>query len=415
MATATTTTATQRKERPTSVKEYTYVWEGMDRNNRQVRGELKAASETVVTTTLRRQGIRITKLKRQSFRGGKKVTAKDITFFTRQLATMLKSGVPLLQSFEIVARGHSNARFSRLMMDIKGRIETGASMSQAFRAHPAHFDNLYCNLVAAGESSGTIDAILDRLATYQEKILALKSKIKSAMFYPMSVIVVAIVVVWVIMVFVVPAFKEVFTSFGADLPAPTLIVMAISDFFVSYWWLMFLIIAGAITSISFLFKRSEAFRFAFDRLVLRVPVVGEILKKATIARWTRTLSTMFAAGVPLVESLDAVAGAAGNALYAQGTRKIQTDVSTGTSLTNAMTSTNLFPSMVLQMTQIGEESGSLDGMLGKIADFYEREVDDAVAALSSLLEPIIIVFLGVVIGGLVIAMYLPIFKLGSVV
>jgi type IV pilus assembly protein PilC len=413
MATA-TTTAAGRKDRAT-VKEYTYVWEGLDRSNRQVRGEVKAASETVVTTTLRRQGIRVTKLKRQTFRGGKKISEKDITFFTRQLATMLKAGVPLLQCFDIVARGHGNARFSRLMLDIKSRIETGSSMSQAFRAHPAQFDDLYCNLVAAGEASGTIDAILERLATYKEKILALKAKIKSAMFYPISVIVVAIVVVWVIMVFVVPAFKEVFTSFGADLPAPTLIVMAISEFFVSYWWAMFLIVAGTITAFTMLFKRSPAFRFAFDRAVLRLPVVGEILRKATIARWTRTLSTMFAAGVPLVESLDAVAGAAGNALYAAGTRKIQNEVSTGTSLTNAMTSTNLFPTMVLQMTQIGEESGSLDGMLGKVADFFEREVDDAVSALTSLLEPIIIVFLGVVIGGLVIAMYLPIFKLGSVV
>jgi len=416
MATATTTSTAQRKERKDrGVREYTYVWEGLDRNNRQVRGEVKAASETVVTTSLRRQGIRVTKLKRQTFRGGKKVTEKDITFFTRQLATMLKSGVPLLQSFDIVARGHANAKFSRLMLDIKGRIETGSSMAQAFRAHPAHFDNLYCNLVAAGEASGTIDAILDRLATYQEKILALKSKIKSAMFYPLSVIVVAIVVVWVIMVFVVPAFKEVFTSFGADLPAPTLIVMAISDFFVSYWWAMFLIIAGAITGFLTLFRRSQKFRFAFDRAILKAPIIGPILQKAAIARWTRTLATMFAAGVPLVESLDAVAGAAGNSLYESGTRKIQTDVATGTSLTNAMTTTGLFPTMVLQMTQIGEESGSLDGMLSKIADFYEREVDDAVAALSSLLEPIIIVFLGVVIGGLVIAMYLPIFKLGSVV
>ena len=302
-----------------------------------------------------------------------------------------------------------------MMIDIKSRIETGSSMSQAFRAHPAQFDNLYCNLVAAGEASGTIDAILERLATYKEKILALKAKIKSAMFYPISVIVVAIVVVWVIMVFVVPAFKEVFTSFGADLPAPTLIVMAISDFFVSYWYVMFAIVGGSIFAFITLFKRSEAFRFGFDRLVLRLPILGEILRKATIARWTRTLSTMFAAGVPLVESLDAVAGASGNALYAAGTRKIQTDVATGTSLTNAMTNTNLFPTMVLQMTQIGEESGSLDGMLGKVADFFEREVDDAVSALTSLLEPIIIVFLGVVIGGLVIAMYLPIFKLGSVV
>jgi len=421
MATATTTATrreAQRKDatrRDRSVKEYTFVWEGTDRNNRQVRGESKAASETVVRTNLRRQGIKITKLKRQTFRGGKRITEKDITFFTRQLATMLKSGVPLLQSFDIVARGHANARFSRLMMDIKQRIETGSSMSQAFRAHPAHFDNLYCNLVAAGEASGTIDAILDRLATYQEKILALKSKIKSAMFYPMSVIVVAVVVVWVIMLFVIPAFKEVFTNFGADLPAPTLMVMAVSDFFVKYWWAMFLIIAGAITAFTTLFRRSEAFRFGFDRLILRAPVIGEILKKATIARWTRTLSTMFAAGVPLVESLDAVAGASGNALYAQGTKKIQNDVSTGTSLTNAMTATGLFPTMVLQMTQMGEESGSLDGMLGKIADFFEREVDDAVAALSSLLEPLIIVFLGVVIGGLVVAMYLPIFKLGAVV
>jgi type IV pilus assembly protein PilC len=413
MATATTAT-TQRKDRAT-VKEYTFVWEGLDRSNRQVRGEMKAATETVVTTSLRRQGIRVTKLKRQTFRGGKKITDKDMTFFTRQLATMLRSGVPLLQCFDIVARGHGNARFSRLMLDIKNRIETGSSMSQAFRAHPAQFDDLYCNLVAAGEASGTIDAILERLATYKEKILALKAKIKSAMFYPISVIVVAIVVVWVIMVFVVPAFKEVFTSFGADLPAPTLIVMAISDFFVSYWYVMFAIVAGTIFGFVTLFKRSPAFRFAFDRAVLRLPVVGDILRKATIARWTRTLSTMFAAGVPLVESLDAVAGASGNALYSSGTRKIQNDVSTGTSLTNAMTATNLFPTMVLQMTQIGEESGSLDGMLGKIADFYEREVDDAVSALTSLLEPIIIVFLGVVIGGMVIAMYLPIFKMGQVV
>ena len=411
---ATATTATARRDR-TRVREYTFIWEGLDRSNRQVRGEIKAASETVVTTSLRRQGIRVTKLKRQTFRGGKKITDKDITFFTRQLATMLKSGVPLLQSFDIVARGHGNARFSRLMLDIKAKIETGMSMSQAFRTHPAQFDSLYCNLVAAGETSGTIDAILERLATYKEKILALKAKIKSAMFYPISVIVVAIVVVWVIMVFVVPAFKEVFTSFGADLPAPTLMVMAISDFFVSYWWLMFGILFGTIFAFIMLFKRSEAFRFGFDRLVLRLPILGEILRKATIARWTRTLSTMFAAGVPLVESLDAVAGAAGNALYAAGTRKIQNDVSTGTSLTNAMTNTQLFPTMVLQMTQIGEESGSLDGMLSKIADFFEREVDDAVTALTSLLEPIIIVFLGVVIGGLVIAMYLPIFKLGSVV
>jgi type IV pilus assembly protein PilC len=406
-----TATAQARRD----VKEYTYLWEGIDRNNRQVRGESRAASETVVTTNLRRQGVRIVKIKRQSFRGGKSVGEKDITFFTRQLATMLKAGVPLLQSFEIIARGHSNPRFSRLMMDIKSKIETGSSMSQAFREHPKYFDALFCNLVQAGETSGMLDAILDRIATYKEKILAIKSKIKSALFYPISVVTVAIVVMWVIMVWVIPSFKKVFANFGAALPAPTLIVMALSDFVVQWWWLMAAVIAGTIFGFLFLLRRSATFRLGFDRAILKMPIVGPILRKATIARWTRTLQTMFAAGVPLVESLDAVAGAAGNALYAAGTKRIQTEVSTGTSLTNAMGNTNLFPTMVLQMTQIGEESGSLDNMLGKIAEYFEREVDDAVTALSSLLEPIIIVFLGVVIGGLVVAMYLPIFKLGSVI
>jgi len=407
------TAVAQRRE--SQVKEYTYLWEGIDRNNRNVRGESKAASETVVRSNLRRQGIRITKLKRQTFRGGGRVSEKDITFFTRQLATMLRAGVPLLQAFEIVARGHKNPRFARLMMDIKSRVESGSSLSQAFREHPGQFDALYCNLVNAGETAGILDGILDRLATYKEKILAIKSKIKSALFYPISVVTVAIIVVWVIMVWVIPAFKTVFSSFGANLPAPTLIVIAISDFFVSYWWLMAAIIAGALFTFFFLLRRSEAFRYAVDRISLKLPIIGSIVEKATIARWTRTLSTMFAAGVPLVESLDAVAGASGNAVFAAGTRRIQTEVSTGTSLTNAMHNTGLFPSMVLQMTQIGEESGSLDGMLSKVADFFEREVDDAVAALSSLLEPIIIVFLGVVIGGLVVSMYLPIFKLGSVI
>ena len=413
MATPTATTA--RREARVKIREYTFLWEGVDRTNRSTRGEARGASATVITTNLRRQGIRVTKIRRQTFRGGKAISDKDITFFTRQLATMLRAGVPMLQAFEIVARGHGNARFSRLVLELKNRVETGSSLSQAFREHPGHFDNLYCNLVAAGETSGMLDAILDRLATYKEKILAIKAKIKSAMFYPISVIVVAIVVVWVIMVWVIPAFKQVFTSFGADLPAATLMVMAISDFFVAWWWLIFLIIAGSVVAFFVLLRRSAAFRFVWDRLILKFPILGGIIEKATIARWTRTLQTMFAAGVPLVESLDAVGGASGNAVYAAGTKRIQTEVSTGTSLTNAMTNTNLFPAMVLQMTQIGEESGSLDNMLGKIADFYEREVDDAVAALSSLLEPLIIVFLGVVIGGLVIAMYLPIFKLGQVV
>lgn len=396
-------------------REYTFLWEGVDRNKKPVRGELRAISETVATSNLRRQGIRVDKIKRQSFRGGRAIGDKDITFFTRQLATMLKAGVPLLTSFDIIARGHSNARFSRLMMDLKNKVETGSSLSQAFREYPKYFDPLYCNLVQAGETAGMLDAILDRLATYKEKILAIKSKIKSALFYPISVIVVAIVVVWVIMVFVIPAFKKVFTAFGANLPWLTQLVIEISDFFVQWWWAIFIVAIGVIVGIRMSIKRSETVRYTVHRLMLKLPVVGGILEKATIARWTRTLQTMFAAGVPLVESLDAVGGASGNIVYANATKRIQTEVSTGTSLTNAMAATNLFPTMVLQMTQIGEESGSLDNMLGKVADFYEREVDDSVAALSSLLEPVIIVFLGVVVGGLVVAMYLPIFKLGAVI
>jgi len=401
--------------RDLKVKDQTFLWEGVDRNNKPLRGEMRAVSETVATTNLRRQGIRVVKIKRQSFRGGRSVNEKDITFFTRQLATMLKAGVPLLQSFDIIARGHNNARFSRLMLDLKNKVETGSSLSQAFREHPKHFDQLYCNLVQAGETAGMLDAILDRLATYKEKILAIKGKIKSALFYPIAVIVVAIVVTFVIMIFVIPAFKSVFASFGANLPFLTQVVIDISDFVVAYWWAMLIIIIGVFMGIRLSIKRSESMRYLVHRLSLKIPIIGSILEKATIARWTRTLQTMFAAGVPLVESLDAVGGASGNMVYIAATKRIQTDVSTGTSLTNAMSAVNLFPPMVLQMTQIGEESGSLDNMLGKIADFYEREVDDAVTALSSLLEPIIIVFLGVVVGGLVVAMYLPIFKLGAVI
>jgi len=408
-------TAAAAARRDVKVKEQTFLWEGVDRNNKPMRGELRAVSETVATTNLRRQGIRVLKIKRQSYRGGRSISDKDMTFFTRQLATMLRAGVPLLQSFDIIGRGHNNARFSRLMLDLKNQVETGSSLSQAFRSHPKYFNPLYCNLVQAGETAGMLDAILDRLATYQEKILAIKGKIKSALFYPISVLVVAIVVVWVIMIFVIPAFKQVFASFGANLPWLTLQVIAISDFFVKYWWAMLIMIVGTFVAIRMSIKRSETIRLLVHRLQLKLPVIGGILEKATIARWTRTLQTMFAAGVPLVESLDAVGGASGNLVYVNATKRIQTDVSTGTSLTNAMAATNLFPVMVLQMTQIGEESGSLDNMLGKVADFYEREVDDAVAALSSLLEPVIIVFLGVVIGGLVVAMYLPIFKLGAVI
>ena len=407
--------ATAVARRDLKVKDQTFLWEGVDRNNKPIRGEIRAVSQTVATTNLRRQGIRVQKIKRQVYRGGRSVGDKDITFFTRQLATMLKAGVPLLQTFDILARGSNNARFSRLMLDLKNKVETGSSLSQAFREYPKHFDPLYCNLVQAGETAGMLDAILDRLASYKEKILAIKSKIKSALFYPISVIVVAVVVVWVIMIFVIPAFKQVFTSFGANLPWLTLQVIAISDFFVHYWWAMLIIIVGAFVGIRLSIKRSDAVRYTVHRLSLKFPIIGGILEKATIARWTRTLQTMFAAGVPLVESLDAVGGASGNMVYINATKRIQTDVSTGTSLTQAMAATNLFPVMVLQMVQIGEESGSLDNMLGKVADFFEREVDDAVEALSSLLEPIIIVFLGIVVGGLVVAMYLPIFKLGAVI
>ncbi len=408
-------TATVARRDATKTKEQTFLWEGVDRTNKPMRGELRAVTETVATTNLRRQGIRVVKIKRQTFRGGRAVNEKDITFFTRQLATMLRAGVPLLQAFDIIARGHSNARFSRLMMDIKMQVETGASLSQAFRQYPKHFDALYCNLVQAGETAGMLDAILDRLATYMEKILAIKGKIKSALFYPITVLVVALVVTWIIMVFVIPSFKQVFASFGANLPWLTLLVIAISDFFVKWWWAIFLTMVAAFIGLRLAFKRSEALRYLVHKYSLKIPIIGTILEKATIARWTRTLQTMFAAGVPLVESLDAVGGASGNMVYIAATKRIQTDVSTGTSLTNAMGAVNLFPSMVIQMTQIGEESGSLDNMLGKIADFYEREVDDAVAALSSLLEPVMIVFLGVFVGGLVVAMYLPIFKLGAVI
>jgi len=407
--------ATQASRGQRDVKTYIFNWQGLDKNNKTVRGDLRAASETVVTTTLRRQGIRVVKVKRLSLRGGGTIKERDVTFFTRQLSTMMRAGVPLLQSFDIVARGHSNARFSRMLLDIKAQVESGSSLSQAFRRHSMHFDGLYCNLVAAGEQAGVLDTVLDRLATYKEKILAIKGKIKAALFYPAMVITVAIVVITVIMVFVIPSFKEVFSSFGATLPGPTLMVIAISDFFVAYWYFVVALMVGSIIGAWYLWKRVPAFRRVADRLSLKIPIIGKVLRQAAIARWSRTLATMFAAGVPLVDALDSVAGAAGNQVYADATRRIRTDVSTGTSLSGAMIATDVFPNMVLQMTQIGEESGSLDGMLNKVADFYEREVDDAVTALSSLMEPLLMVFLGVIVGGLVIAMYLPIFKLGSVV
>lgn len=410
MATA-ATAAKQRHE----AKEFTYQWTGKNKAGKIVRGEQRAASEAVVNATLRRQGILVTKVQKQKLGGGGKVKEKDIALFTRQLATMMKSGVPLLQTFDIVGRGHDNPAVGKLLLDIKSDVETGSSLSQAFRKFPLYFDPLYCNLVAAGEQAGILETLLDRLATYKEKMLAIKSKIKSALFYPTAVIIVAFIITAVIMIFVIPAFKDVFKSFGADLPTPTLMVIAMSDYFVQYWWLIFGSMIGGIVAFFYTWKRSEKMQFLLDRWFLRIPIFGPIIRKAVIARWTRTLATMFAAGVPLVESLDSVGGAAGNFVYKEGTKQIQGEVSTGTSLTSAMQNTNLFPNMVNQMVAIGEESGSLDSMLGKVADFFEAEVDDAVEGLSSLMEPLIMVVLGVLIGGMVIAMYLPIFKLGSVV
>ena len=407
--------ATATKARALVVKEYTFQWEGKSRDGKPIRGEMRAASLAVVQTSLRRQGVLDAKVKKARFKVGGKVTEKEISLFTRQLATMMKAGVPLLQAFDIVGRGHANAAVAKLLLDIKADVETGSSLSQAFRKYPLYFDALYCNLVAAGEQAGILDTLLDRLATYKEKIIAIKSKIKSALFYPIAVIVVAFIITAVIMIFVIPAFKDVFKSFGADLPAPTLLVIAISDFFVAYWWAIFGIIFGGLFAFFESWKRSEKIQMLMDRTLLRLPVFGDIIRKAVIARWSRTLSTMFAAGVPLVESLESVGGAAGNYVYKAATKEIQGEVSTGTSLTNAMTNVKLFPNMVTQMVAIGEESGALDSMLGKVADFFEQEVDDAVEAMSSLMEPIIMVVLGTLIGGMVVAMYLPIFKLGAVV
>jgi len=396
-------------------KEFIFSWEGKDKAGKVVRGEIRAVSETAVNATLRRQGIMVQKVKKQKKSGGGKVTAKDISLFTRQLATMMKAGVPLLQSFDIVGKGSANAAVTKLLFEIKTDVETGSSLAAAFRKYPLHFDALFCNLVQAGEQAGILETLLDRLATYQEKILAIKSKIKSALFYPIAIIAVAFIITAVIMIFVIPAFKQVFTAFGADLPAPTLFVMAVSDAFVAYWYIIFSVVGGGIYGFLESWKRSLAVQIFMDKLSLKLPVFGDLIRKSTIARWTRTLSTMFAAGVPLVEALDSVGGAAGNYIYASATKQIQAEVSTGTALTVAMTNANVFPSMVLQMCLIGEETGALDGMLGKVADFYEAEVDDAVEALSSLMEPMIMVVLGTIIGGMVIAMYLPIFKMGQAV
>ncbi|TDI73815.1 MAG: type II secretion system F family protein [Betaproteobacteria bacterium] len=405
--------ATATANRKSKTKEISYSWEGKDKSGKILKGEMRAAGTEVVSAILRRQGIKVIKIKRIWITGS--ITEKDITLFTRQLATMLKSGVPLLQAFDIVGKGHSNRAVGKLLMDIKTDVETGSNLASAFRKYPLYFDALFCNLVSAGEAAGILDGLLDRLATYKEKIQAIKGKIKSALFYPISIILVAFGITAVIMIFVIPAFKELFSGFGATLPTPTLIVMEISDFFVAYWWAIFGTIGGTFYGFFFAWKRSIPMQRVMDRLLLKMPVFGDVIRKATIARWSRTLSTMFAAGVPLVEALDSVAGAAGNYVYFEATKKIQLEVTTGNALASSMENTNVFPSMVIQMVTIGEESGALDSMLSKVADFFEGEVDDAVAAISSLMEPVIMVVLGTLIGSMVVAMYLPIFKMGQAV
>ncbi|MDH5331812.1 MAG: type II secretion system F family protein [Aquincola sp.] len=397
------------------IKDFVFEWEGKDKNGKVVRGEVRSGGEAQVSASLRRQGILVTKVRKRRMRGGSSIKQKDIAIFTRQLATMMKAGVPLLQAFDIVARGATNPRLTKLLTEIRTDVETGTSLSVAFRKHPMQFNALYCNLVEAGEQGGILEQLLERLAIYEEKTLQLKNKVKSALIYPAAVLVVAFVVLTIIMIFVIPAFKEVFSSFGADLPAPTLAVMWMSEKFVAYWYIIFGVLIGGSYFFIQSWRRSERMQMAMDRLFLRMPVFGDLVRKAVLARWTRTLSTMFGAGVPLVEALDSVGGASGNAVYLQATEQIQKEVSTGTALTMAMQNTGVFPTMVLQMTSIGEESGSLDHMLGKAAEFYEDEVDEMVKGLSSLMEPFIIVILGVLIGGIVVSMYLPIFKLGAVI
>lgn len=406
---------TRELRRKNAAAEFVFEWAGNDRSGRIVTGETRAIEENIVRAMLRRQGITPKKIKKRRMGRLQSVKPKEIATFTRQLATMMKAGVPLLQSFDIVGQGNPNPSLSKLINDLRIDIETGSSMSAAFRKYPKQFSHLYCNLVAAGESAGILDSLLDRLATYMEKVEAIKSKIKSALMYPISVLIVAFAVVSVIMIWVIPSFKQVFSSLGGELPGPTLMVIALSEFFISYWYLIFGGLGGGI----FLFLRawntSTRVQATMDRLLLRMPIFGILVRKSCIARWVRTLATMFAAGVPLVEALDSVGGASGNAEYAQATLGIKQQVSIGASLTSAMTQSKLFPAMVLQMCAIGEESGSIDYMLSKAADFYEAEVDDMVAGISSLMEPIIIVILGSIIGGIVVAMYLPIFKMGQIV
>lgn len=400
----------------TAIRQIPFLWEGTDKTGKKVKGEMLAPGESFVRQSLRRQGINVVKVNKQSlFSRGRKITEKDIALFTRQLATMLKSGVPLLQAFDISARSHSNPSLQRLLGEIKADVETGSSMSVAFRKYPQYFDALYCNLVYAGEQAGILDTVLDRIASYKEKMLAIKGKIKSALFYPVIVLVVAFIITAGIMLFVIPAFKDLYGQSGQDLPALTGLVMTISDAFVEYWYIIFGGIGLAVAAFLRAWKRSPMLRAKMDVLALKLPVFGPLIEKATVSRWARTFSSMFSAGVPMVEALDSVAGAAGNHVFMEATMKIKNEVATGSSLAVCLQGAGVFPNMLIQMVAIGEESGSLDSMLSKVADYYEREVDDAVAGISSLMEPFIMVILGTLIGGIVIAMYLPIFKMGSVI
>lgn len=406
------------KPAPKPEKAYVFAWEGTDRRGGRVKGETRASNITLVRADLRRQGVNPTKVKKKAqplFGGRKKIKSADIAIFSRQLATMMAAGVPLVQAFDIVGRGHENPAMQDLILSVKQDIESGTAMAQALAKHPLYFDDLFCSLVAAGEQAGVLDVLLDKIATYKEKTESIKGKIKKALFYPAAVIVVAIVVTIVILMFVIPQFKELFSSFGADLPAFTLLVIGASDVLREWWWAVFLGVGAGVWGIGNLFKRSRKFRDGVDRTVLKIPVIGDILNKASLARFARTLSTMFAAGVPLVEALESVAGATGNVVYEEAVLKMREEVATGQALQLSMRQRSLFPHMVIQMTAIGEESGALDEMLGKVADFYEEQVDNAVDGLSSLLEPMIMVVIGGLVGSLVVAMYLPIFKLASVV
>jgi type IV pilus assembly protein PilC len=407
--------STRAKDASFKSKETLFFWEGKDRSGKTVRGQMRASSASVVSSALRRQGIANPKVKKVKVGSGKRITETEVAMLTRQLATMMKAGLPLLQAFDVVGKGHENPSMTKLIMDIKGEVETGSALNQAFSKYPMYFDPLFCNLIAAGEQAGILENLLERLAIYKEKTLAIKKKIKSALTYPIAIVVVAFIITAVIMIFVIPSFKQVFSSFGSELPLPTQIVVSISEAFVAYWWLIFGGIFGGVYFFLQSYKRSANLRATLDRIFLRAPVFGNLMRKATIARWARTLSTMFAAGVPLVDALDSVGGAAGNIVYVEATRSIQLSVSSGNSLATSMLATNVFPNTVTQLVAIGEESGAIDGMLSKVADIYEAEVDDIVANMSALLEPVIMVVLGLLIGGIIVAMYLPIFKMGSTV